>query len=272
MSSFASISLERLHRLIGTSKAPTLIDVRTDNEFASDPRLIPCSIRRSHRYVEEWGGALAGRSVVVICSQGKTSEGIAAALRHLGIAAKTLEGGTSAWNEASLPTVAANRIPNRDARGRTVWVTRARPKVDRIASPWLIRRFVDPDAVFLFVKASEVTTVAEDFDATPFDVEHVFWSHRAGLCTFEVMLTEFGLSVPALERLALMVRAADTDQLSLSPQAPGLLAVCLGLSRIYDDDLEQLSAGMLVYDAFYRWCRDASHESHNWPTNKVTRP
>jgi rhodanese-related sulfurtransferase len=266
MSTFASISPDKLSRLIGTAKAPALVDVRTDDEFAADPRLIPGSVRRSHLHIDNWGPSLSGRSVVVICSKGqKLSEGTAAMLRHGGIAAETLQGGKLAWNEASLPTIAAGRIPERDAQGRSVWVTRSRPKIDRIACPWLIRRFVDPNAVFLFVASAEVSSVAEGFGATPFDVEHVFWSHRGELCTFDVMLKEFGLSTPALERLAVMVRAADTDRLDLSPEAPGLLAASLGLSRMYDDDLEQLGAGILVYDAFYRWCRDATRETHNWP-------
>ena len=163
----------------------------------------------------------------------------------------------------------ASKLPPRDAKGRTVWVTRARPKIDRIACPWLIRRFVDPNAVFLFVAPSEVLAVGERFNATPFDIENVFWSHRGELCTFDVMIEEFGLATPPLLRLATMVRAADTGRLDLSPEAPGLMAASLGLSRMFDDDLEQLEAGMLLYDAFYRWCRDATGETHNWPTNKA---
>jgi rhodanese-related sulfurtransferase len=270
MSSYTSISSEKLSRLIGTAHAPMLIDVRIDDDFAADPHLIPGAIRHSHRNVQDWAGSLNGRSVVVICHKGeKLSEGTAAWLRHSGIAAESLEGGQVGWRKAELPTVPADKIPQRDARGRTVWVTRSRPKIDRIACPWLIRRFIDPAAVFLFVAPAEVGAVADRFEATPFDVENVFWSHRGELCTFDVMVREFGLSTPALERLATMVRAADTARLDLSPEAPGLLAASLGLSRMYDDDLEQLSAGMLLYDAFYRWCRDASKETHNWPTSKV---
>ena len=270
MSSYTSISPDKLSRLIGTTHAPVLIDVRLDEDFATDPRLIPGATRRSHLDVQDWASRLTGHSVVVICQKGqKLSEGTAAWLRHGNIAAEILEGGHLAWKEAGLPTVPADRIPQRDARGRTVWVTRERPKIDRIACPWLIRRFVDPAAVFLFVTPEEVVPVAERFDATPFDIEHVFWSHRGELCTFDVMVKEFGLSTPALERLAIMVRGADTARLDLSPEAPGLLAASLGLSRMFDDDLEQLNAGLLLYDAFYRWCRDATKESHNWPTNKV---
>jgi hypothetical protein len=148
-------------------------------------------------------------------------------------------------------------------------VTRARPKIDRIACPWLIRRFIDPSAVFLFVAASEVQAVAENFAAGPFDIENVFWSHRAELCTFDVMIDELGLDTAPLKRLATIVRAADTARLDLSPEAPGLLAASLGLSRMYSDDLEQLDAGLSLYDAFYRWCRDATDETHNWPSHKA---
>jgi hypothetical protein len=147
-------------------------------------------------------------------------------------------------------------------------VTRSRPKIDRIACPWLIRRFVDPHAAFLFVTPQEVQAVGERFAATPFDIENVFWSHRGELCTFDVMVEEFGLATEPLLRLTTIVRAADTARLDLAPEATGLLAASLGLSRMYSDDLAQLEAGMLLYDAFYRWCRDATDETHNWPTNK----
>lgn len=270
MSSYTSISSDKLFRLIGTNNAPALVDVRLDDDFAADPRLIPGSMRRSHLDVGEWAPSLTGRSVVVICNKGeKLSEGTAAWLRHGHIAAEVLEGGYVGWTRAELPTVPADKIPKRDGRGRTVWVTRSRPKIDRIACPWLIRRFVDPAAVFLYVTPAEVEAVADRFGATPFDIENVFWSHRGELCTFDVMVKEFGLSSQALVRLATMVRGADTARLDLCPEAPGLLAASLGLSRMYDDDLEQLSAGLLLYDAFYRWCRDATRETHNWPSSKV---
>lgn len=182
---------------------------------------------------------------------------------------KSLEGGFEAWVGQSLPVVPTSKLPRRDGQGRTVWVTRSRPKIDRIACPWLIRRFVDPHAVFLFVPASEVEGVADRFGGVPFDIDaDVLWSHRGELCTFDVMVEEFGLSIDPLKRLATIVRAADTARLDLAPEAQGLLAASLGLSRMYTDDLEQLEAGMLLYDAFYRWCRDASEETHNWPSNK----
>jgi rhodanese-related sulfurtransferase len=270
MSSYTTISSDKLSRLIGTANAPALVDVRTDEDFAADPHLIPGAVRRPHLDVQDWALRTIGQSAVVVCNKGlKLSEGTAAWLRCSGVSAEVLEGRHVGWREAELPTVPANKIPKRDARGRTVWVTRSRPKIDRIACPWLIRRFVDPAAVFLFVTSAEVEGVAERFEATPFDIENVFWSHRGELCTFDLMVKEFGISTPARDRLATMVRAADTARLDLSPEAPGLLAASLGLSRMFDDDLEQLSAGLLLYDAFYRWCRDATKETHNWPTNKA---
>jgi rhodanese-related sulfurtransferase len=270
MSSFASISPDKLARLIGTPQCPILIDVRTDPDFEADPVLLPGAIRRRAEDAPQWGQEFAGRSVIVVCQRGaKLAQGTAAWLRVAEASAETLEGGFEACKAARLPLVSMAKLPPRDAQGRTVWVTRARPKIDRIACPWLIRRFIDPHAVFLYVAPSEVPAVAERFKAAPFDIENTFWSHRGELCTFDVMVEEFGLATPPLLRLATIVRAADTARLDLCPEAAGLLAASLGLSRIHDDDLAQLDAGLGLYDAFYRWCRDATGESHNWPTNKV---
>jgi len=270
MSSFASISPDKLARLIGTPQCPILVDVRTDADFAADPSLLPGAIRRRAEEAPDWSQEFAGRSVVVVCQRGaKLAQGAAAWLRVAEASAETLEGGFEACKAAHLPLVPAAKLPPRDAAGRTVWVTRARPKIDRIACPWLIRRFIDPRAVFLYVAPSEVPAVAERFKAAPFDIENTFWSHRGELCTFDVMIEEFGLATPPLLRLATIVRAADTARLELCPEAAGLLAASLGLSRIYDDDLAQLDAGLGLYDAFYRWCRDATGETHNWPTNRV---
>jgi rhodanese-related sulfurtransferase len=269
MSSFNSISPDKLARLVGTPRCPVLIDVRTDEDVAADPRLIPAAIRRPFMQAPDWAGDFIHQKVVVICQKGrKLSQGVAAWLRQAGAAADVLEGGTEAWHRAGLPMVPVAKLPPHDRRGRTVWVTRSRPKIDRIACPWLIRRFVDPSAVFLFVTPSEVEAVAERFDAMPFDIEGVFWSHRGEKCTFDVMVGEFELGTEPLLHLATIVRAADTARLDLSPEAAGLLAASLGLSRMYAEDLEQLDAGLTLYDALYRWCRDATDETHNWPTNK----
>jgi hypothetical protein len=135
----------------------------------------------------------------------------------------------------------------------------------------LIRRFIDPRAVFLFGAPSEVSAVAERFGATAFDIEETFWSHRGETCTFDVMLAEFGLQTDALLRLATIVRGADTARLDLAPQAAGLLAASLGLSRMHRRDLDQLDAAMPLYDSFYRWSRDAVGETHNWPATPGPR-
>jgi rhodanese-related sulfurtransferase len=265
-----TITAPQLSRLIGLPDAPVLLDVRTDEDYAADPRLLPASVRRDARAVTAWAGDHAGRSVVVACQRGlKLSQGAAAWLRHAGARAEVLEGGFEAWAAGGgNPLLRPERIPPRDAQGRTVWVTRSRPKIDRIACPWLIRRFVDPGAVFLFVAPSEVSAVAERFGATPFDIEDVFWSHRGEGCTFDTMVEEFGLrSSDALARLALIVRGADTARLDLAPQSAGLLAASLGFSRMFRDDLPQLDAAMALYDAFYRWSRDAVAETHNWPSS-----
>jgi rhodanese-related sulfurtransferase len=269
MSSINTISVEKLARLVGTPHCPALIDVRTEDDFSANPRLIPSSLRRPHAEPSEWAGEFAGRSAIVICQKGaKLSQGVAAWLRHAGIPADGLEDGFDGWRKANLPLVPTDKLPKADRKGRTVWVTRARPKVDRIACPWLIRRFIDPSAVFLFVAPAEVEAVAERFAAAPFDVEGVFWSHRDGNCTFDVMIEEFALATGPLNRLATIVRGADTGRFDEAPQAAGLLAASLGLSRMYADDLAQLEAGMTLYDAFYRWCRDATDETHTWHSKK----
>ena len=267
-----SITHQQLSRLIGLSDSPAIVDVRDDDDFAADPRMIPAAVRRDYRQVAGWSREFAGRPVVVTCQRGlKLSQGTAAWLRHAGIAAESLDGGHEAWVAGGGLLLRQGALPPRDAAGRTIWVTRARPKIDRIACPWLIRRFVDPDAVFLFVAQTEVMNVAERFGATPFDIDGAFWSHRGEMCTFDVMLQEFGLRSDALERLAIIVRGADTDRLDLAPQAAGLLAASLGFSRMYKDDLAQLEASLTLYDAFYRWCRDAVGETHNWPGHNMSQ-
>jgi len=265
MSATNSITPDKLFRLIGTPNCPAIVDVRPDADG-----LMPAAIRRPAETARDWAGSMAGKKAVIFCVHGhERGAGVAAILRSEGVEAETLEGGFAAWRDAGLPVIDAAKLPQRDPAGRTVWVTRARPKVDRIACPWLIRRFVDPEAAFLFVAPSEVAGVAERFEATPFDVDGVFWSHRGDQCSFDTMVEEFGLGgFEALQRLAVIVRGADTAHPEFAPQAAGLLAASLGLSRMYADDHEQLEAGMLIYDAFYRWCRDAVDETHDWVSHK----
>ncbi len=260
-----TISVPQLARLIGTPDCPALVDICLPEDFAADPRLIPGAIRQPFAEIAALAPALAGKRVVVICQKGlKLSEGAAAILRSHGVPAENLEGGAIAWAAAGLPMVPIAAVP-----ASTLWVTRHRPRIDRIACPWLIRRFVQPAARFLYVSPAEVPGVAQRFDATPFDIEGGHFSHRAERCTFDTMVAEFGLSSEAMERLATVIRAADTDRHDLAPQAAGLLAISVGLSRQYRDDLAQLEAGMAIYDALYRWARDGHDERHDWPTGRA---
>lgn len=272
MSSPTEITVSQLSRLIGTPACPALIDVRINEDVEAHPTLLPGAICYPFADVAALAPHLHGKNAVVYCHKGKKlSQGAAAILRDRGIATETLEGGHVAWAESGEIQIPIEKIPPRNADGRTVWVTRHRPKIDRLACPWLIRRFIDPSAQFLFVAPSEVTDVAERFNATPFDIENTVWGHRGEKCTFDTMIDEFSLKSDALFRLAVIVRGADTNRHDLAPEAAGLLAASLGLSRMFRNDLEQLDAAMLLYDAFYRWSRDASEETHDWPvTEKET--
>jgi len=144
------------------------------------------------------------------------------------------------------------------------WITRARPKIDRIACPWLITRFIDPDAEFVFAPPAEVKRLAAELGATPFDVEGVELSHDGPLCSFDALLAKYRLEDPALAELAVIVRGADTARLDLAPQAAGLLAISLGLSHNFQDDHEQLRHGFVIYDALYAWSRHVRGETHTW--------
>ncbi len=259
------ITTIQLSRLLGTPETPAIIDLRIPEDIASAPWIIPTSRLVPHTDLEAVLASLAGRRVVTVCQRGlKISDGAAALLRTHGITAENLEGGTEAWAAQGLPLTPIAALPETH-----LWVTRYRPKIDRIACPWLIRRFVDPAARFLFVAPSEVQGVADRFGALPFDIEGAPYSHRGDGCTFDTMLAEWHLATPALDRLALVIRAADTDRHDLAPQAAGLLAMSVGLSRLYRDDLEQLQAGIGLYDALYRWARDGYEEGHDWPAGRA---
>ncbi|MCB0065610.1 MAG: chromate resistance protein [Caldilineaceae bacterium] len=144
------------------------------------------------------------------------------------------------------------------------WVTRERPKIDRIACPWLVSRFIDTDAEFLYVPAAEVVATAAHENAVPFDVPGVELSHVGELCSFDAFLKKYILGDPALRQLAVIVRGADTHRLDMAPEAAGLVAVSLGLSRVYRNDHEMLAQGMILYDALYAWCRSCQDETHDW--------
>jgi rhodanese-related sulfurtransferase len=266
MSGPNTCSLEKLARLIGTPGCPAILEVRSAEDFAADPRLIPTSRRMDYSNEAAFDHLTTGVPVVVTCQKGlKLSEGVAALLRLRGIEAASLAGGFLAWRDAGLPLMNPQPLLGHGKISGTRWVTRHRPKIDRIACPWLLRRFVDPEAEFLYVTPDQVEAVGQRFNAIPFDMESGLWTHENGNCTFDKMLAEFGLRTEPLLRLAEIVRCADTNRLADNPQAAGLLAISIGLSRMYGNDLEQLQAGLSVYDALYRWCRDGTDETHSWP-------
>lgn len=142
------------------------------------------------------------------------------------------------------------------------WVTRERPKIDRIACPWLVARFIDDAPEFLFVPAADVVETARAQRAIPYDIPGVELSHVGELCSFDAFLAKYGLNDPALKQLAVIVRGADTSRLDLAPQAPGLLALSLGLSHNYPDDHEMLEHGLVMYDALYAWCMACQKEAN----------
>lgn len=148
--------------------------------------------------------------------------------------------------------------------GPSRWVTREKPKVQRIACPWVIRRFIDPHAEFFFVPDRDVLSVASAMHATPFDVPEVEISHRWEKCSFDALLDAFHIQDATLRKLAVIVRGADTSRFSIAPQSAGLLAIALGMSKLYPDDQKLLAAGMLVYDSLYEWCAQCADESHGW--------
>ena len=250
-----SISASDLYRWLGTAAAPLLIDVRRGPAFEADEWIIAGAVRRPPEEIERWGREIApGSPVVVYCAHGhEVSQGAAAILREIGAAARYLEGGIAAWAEANLPR------RHKLAQSPASWVTRERPKIDRIACPWLIRRFIDPEASFLYVPTEQVFDVARSTGAIAYDIPGAEpFSHDGELCSFDAFLKVYGISDPALDALALIVRGADTARLELAPQSPGLLALSLGLSANFPDDHAMLEHGMVMYDALYAWCRVAA--------------
>ena len=241
----ASISAAELRKSLNSSAPPVVIDVRRNQRFQESGYLIKGALRRDPEAVEQWKNALAGSEVVVYCVHGhEVSQNAAKAL-----GARFLEGGIEHWREAGFDLL---KKPEKSA---TRWVTRERPKIDRIACPWLVRRFIDAGAEFLYVPVAEVRKVAEEKAAIPYDIADVEFGHAGERCSFDAFIEKFHLRDAALDKLATIVRGADTSRLDLAPQAPGLLAISQGLSRIYEKDLEMLEHGMVMYDALYAWCR-----------------
>jgi rhodanese-related sulfurtransferase len=264
-----SISPKDLWRLIGTADAPQLIDVRRRDIYESTPGLLPASFWRDPAEFAGWSQTLNRQQpIVVACKAGKElSQFVTAELRGAGFDTAMLEGGYAGWREAGLPMVDRATLARFAPRRPSIWVTRRRPKIDRIACPWLIRRFIDADAKILFVDPAYVEASAAEVGGTPFDIANVEISHDGERCSFDTMLKLFGLEgEPSLARLALIVRGADTARPDLAPEAAGLHAISLGLSQLAgDDDHGLLTRGFMIYDALFAWLRFAADERHNWP-------
>jgi rhodanese-related sulfurtransferase len=263
------ISPTELNELIGTPRCPLIVDVRREAVYAAGGTRIAGAYWHDVASIEAIAHLIdADLGVVVYCAHGHNVSALAATrLREIGFPVRILEGGIDAFSTAGgLLVNKAAVLPAGNSDQPTLWVTRERPKIDRIACPWLIRRFVDPFAEFHFVEAQWVKEVAAEMGGIPFDIDDVHWSHRGETCTFDTMIAEYGLASPALNIVAQIVRGADTARLDLAPQAAGLLAISLGLSRLHDDDREQLDSGMAIYDALYAWARHARDETHNWPS------
>jgi rhodanese-related sulfurtransferase len=257
----ASIRFSDLQSSIRSAGAPVVIDVRRAPAFKASTEMIAGALRRDPEQVASWAPALprAGKAVVYCVHGHEVSQGVAKALNVHGIAAQYLEGGIEeGWKASGGP------LDRKPAGASTRWVTRERPKIDRIACPWLVSRFVDPDAEFLYVPSRTVLKTAEERDAVPYDVPDVAFSHVGDLCSFDAFIRHYRLHDPALDRLAVIVRGADTARFDLAPQAPGLAAISLGLSRLFSDDHEMLRHGMVTYDALYRWCKEGQDELHTW--------
>ena len=220
------ISPHELYARLGTALAPTLIDVRRQDAFDADDRQIIGAFHRPHEQVQQWLKDLpTGRPTVAYCSHGReVSQGVTSALREAGINAAYIEGGISAWKEKALPT-------RRKASGASddKWVTREHPKIDRIACPWLISRFINPLAEFIYVPAHDVLPVASRTGATPYDIKGVAFGHHDDRCSFDAIVRIFDIQDSALDHLATIVRGADTSRPDLMPQCEGLLATYLAV-------------------------------------------
>ena len=251
------ISPNDLYARLGTAAAPLVIDVRRPEAFNADNTMIIGALHRAPADAALWKKELPkGRKVVVYCVHGhEVSQGVASSLQTAGINATYLEGGMTGWKESRLPT-----RRKRDAT-ENKWVTREHPKIDRIACPWLISRFVNPQAEFIYVPPQEVAKVASDVGGTPYDIAGVEFGHVGERCSFDAIVRTYDIHDAALDRLSTIVRGADTSSPHLAPQCEGVLAISYGLSANFRDDHEMLRHGMVIYDALYTWCRMQANKS-----------
>jgi rhodanese-related sulfurtransferase len=285
-SAFPTIAPSTLATVLGRANAPLILDVRREAKFAESPRIVCGAVRCTPEQVEAFARSQTPRPVVVYCVYGhNVSEDAVAQLNQAGWTAQLLAGGIeggkegsdadadtaaniAAWRAQAVPTI--KKRPDWGVTGENPsrWITRERPKIDRIACPWLIQRFIDPRAEFFYAPTPKVFDEAQRLGAVAYDIPGAPVSHEGELCSFDALIKGFDLHDPALDILARIVRGADTDQLDLAAQSAGLLAISLGLSRLHaQDDHAMLAAAMPLYDALYAWCHDkarAQDEAHNW--------
>jgi rhodanese-related sulfurtransferase len=253
-----SIAPIDLYAVLGGPAAPVTIDVRRDSP-AKGEHMLAGAAWRSPDHVDKWRSDLPkGRGVVVYCvDDDDVSRGVAVSLRGKGVSASYLAGGLKAWTEAALPLRRARSAEQNASR----WVTREHPKIDRIACPWLVSRFIDPFAEFIYVPANTVASFAKEKGAIPYDIKNVEFGHVGDRCSFDAIVSAYDIHDVALDRLATIVRGADTSRPDLTPQGEGLLAISYGLSSNFPDDHEMLEHGLVIYDALYKWCR-LQNEKH----------
>jgi rhodanese-related sulfurtransferase len=273
-----SISPAEFAALRGRPDAPLLLDVRLPEHYAKSEHLIAGATHCAPQDLPALVRSGPPRDVVVYCVYGHhVCHDAARTLGQAGWNARYLQGGIAGGERGVDPAedvarwradrpLRIRKRPDLSVTGDQAsrWITRARPKIDRIACPWLILRFIDPRAQFFYVPADEVFTQARQLAAVPYDIEGAPITHAWEKCSFDALLEAFELRDPALETLATIVRGADTARLGLAPQSAGLLAVSLGLSRLHADDHAMLQAALPVYDALYTWCRDGQGEKHTW--------
>lgn len=283
-----SISPSQFNALARRSGAPLVLDVRREARFAESSRLLAGAVRCVPEAVATWIASSAPREVVVYCVYGhNVSEDAVIALRTAGWTAHRVAGGIEGGQDGvdtaeaiaqwrAQPPMTISKRPDWGVTGERAsrWITREHPKIDRIACPWLIRRFIDPRAEFFYVPTAQVMSESARLQAVAYDMPGAPVSHEGERCSFDALLQGFDLHDAALDLLATIVRGADTDRLDLAPQSAGLLALSLGLSRVHaNNDLAMLEAAMPLYDALYAWCCDrvtAQDESHNWKPSTMT--
>jgi rhodanese-related sulfurtransferase len=279
-----SISRAELTALLGRADAPLILDVRRTPRFAQSDRLLAAAQHCAPEHVARFAASETPGQVVVYCVHGHEVSQIAAqVLGQAGWDARYLSGGIeggetgvdapgdiAGWRAQPLPVI--RKRPDLGVTGvqPSRWITRERPKIDRIACPWLVKRFIDPRAEFFYVPTERVFDEAKRLAAVPYDIADAPITHVWERCSFDALIEAFGLCDPALDALATIVRGADTDRLSMVPQSAGLLAFSLGLSRLHADDHEMLAAALPLYDALYEWCRAAQGERHSWSAHTVT--